>query len=450
MNTFEGIPPEQLKWRRSWQSAPGQQFITPGLVGVPMQVPEGYRHGVKSSNGQSDKAADCLHPNNDSEMLDFIKAQKEKVYASTKKEPLGAPYKRGQTQPAETLDTNFRYGVTSLKSESAASLIHFVDPNAHLPPKTMRGGSVGKPAGMDQDDLVTAGDISRQMNRMYDWNKIGVDPTEFRFGHPAKLTDLSSSKSVELCIQQDASSNGKTVIISDRAENVNKHWKNPLGTAKLHRGALANLGKDFVFGKKSCSSAHSVRQLLEEGYSTEDLKPDRKLGLSTGKMSSLQMIPHDPVRRFGVPSIRVDKPYPASRSCADDTNYGNEMNAFQLLYPTKFVAEGVTADDFYKQRQPEEIKEIFSKIGEVISESDFKRCCDLATSEFGALSVDSFRHSWNKVKLQRFCVECGANLCQHDFCSSLPCKHDEMANHALHAQHKKQDFAAVPSNCIVP
>ena len=76
------------------------------------------------------------------------------------------------------------------------------------------------------------------------------------------------------------------------------------------------------------------------------------------------------------------------------------MAAKGLLYPSTFAFDGVTQDDFLQVRAPEEIREIFRKVGAEFADSQFERLCSMASAQFGALSADSFRHAWNKAKFE--------------------------------------------------
>jgi hypothetical protein len=100
-------------------------------------MPSDYRHGIRTLMG--DKAGDCVHPQEQSMLQDFLQQQRERNYASSKYEPLGTNYTRNHKLPDFVQDENFRFGIKTASSESAKNLITFKDPNGHLQPATMRG-----------------------------------------------------------------------------------------------------------------------------------------------------------------------------------------------------------------------------------------------------------------------------------------------------------------------
>ncbi|NXN19880.1 EFHB protein, partial [Indicator maculatus] len=65
----------------------------------------------------------------------------------------------------------------------------------------------------------------------------------------------------------------------------------------------------------------------------------------------------------GVPSIRSDLPAPQIRRLSDRTNYGDEGNAYSLLFPSVFSQKGVYERDFFKTRPKAEIAQILHNIG---------------------------------------------------------------------------------------
>ncbi|KAM6142957.1 LOW QUALITY PROTEIN: EF-hand domain-containing family member B [Phoenicopterus ruber ruber] len=74
----------------------------------------------------------------------------------------------------------------------------------------------------------------------------------------------------------------------------------------------------------------------------------------------------------GVPTIRSDIPAPRIRRISDRTNYGDEANAYALLFPSVFSQKGVHERDFFKTRPKAEIARILHNIGVNISEERFE------------------------------------------------------------------------------
>lgn len=95
---------------------------------------------------------------------------------------------------------------------------------------------------------------------------------------------------------------------------------------------------------------------------------------------------------FGVPTVRSDLPAPKVKRVSDYTNYGDESDAFGLLYPSVYSNRGVHERDFFVPRSQEEIKNIFTNIGvemeEKVFEELWKRAIELGEGE---VSVEVFR-----------------------------------------------------------
>lgn len=70
---------------------------------------------------------------------------------------------------------------------------------------------------------------------------------------------------------------------------------------------------------------------------------------------------------YGVPTIRSDIPVPRIRRISDRTNYGEEGNAYSLLYPSIFSQKGVFERDFFQTRSKKEVQHTNSKEGKEIS-----------------------------------------------------------------------------------
>merc|ERR1719231_424384 len=95
-------------------------------------------------------------------------------------------------------------------------------------------------------------------------------------------------------------------------------------------------------------------------YEPEDQEPDSDLGKSM--TPGFRNITTE-TRPFGVPSVRSDIPKYATRSIADNQNYGDDVSAQFLLYPQQFAAMGVDDSEFSCEREKGELIDIFSKGG---------------------------------------------------------------------------------------
>jgi len=206
-----------------------------------------------------------------------------------------------------------------------------------------------------------------------------------------------------------------------------------LGQGRKTRGALRDLGEDFVYGHRPRGRDDwDAKKCLQGQYAEHEQLPDKNLGVSSRKITQLEQIPPEHSgRSYGTPSIRLDLPRPTIRSVADDQNYGDEPNGKGLIYPENFACDGVSEEDFRIQRTPNQIRAVFKAMGAEFTDAEFQRICELASKLYeGVLSVDSFRHAWNKSRNEAVCSLCGGVQCQHELCKFNRCSHSKNINHA--------------------
>ena len=475
---------DQLKWRQSYRREPGQRFIHAGLVGAPVPGPD-YRHGIRTTSG--DKAGDVFTGAGgpESDLAAFKLMQKESIYRSNIREPLGSGYIRGHQLPTKVHDPQFRFGVSTSESESAKNVIYHptaaplirshgaVDTSplnqttdeygrtlgsttttrAAAQYHTMASTAAGASDAHQQERLIT-----RPIDREYNWTKAGIDPTKHRFGKVVNANPAGSyATGVSSVLKHNSTEEDRTTIGSKRVEEAKSNTYDHLGKGRRQRGALAGDINDptssahgdrlnysghrsMTFGRPGQHDEWGARDCIRGTYSEQEQLPDPDLGKSKFQLTNLEHLPaRHADRAFGLPSIRADRPPPKMKSIANDMNYGDESNGRGLLYPSQFAFEGINEEDFLRQRTPDQIKSVFKTLGMEFSPSQFDRIVALAISRYGALSVDSFRHAWNQVRLEIICQDCGALLCQHEDCALMKCRHTENANHSIHSKHLKQD-----------
>ncbi|XP_075403288.1 EF-hand domain-containing family member B [Tenrec ecaudatus] len=102
----------------------------------------------------------------------------------------------------------------------------------------------------------------------------------------------------------------------------------------------------------------------------------------------------------GVPTIRSDIPVPRIRRISDRANYGEDGNAYSLLYPTIFSQKGVFERDFFKSRSREEIAQILCNIGVKLSNEEFENVWNLASQKHrsGEVCVESIRNVLDELQ----------------------------------------------------
>jgi len=382
-NQRPATPKEYRKYRRSFQREAGKRFIAPGLVGQKLP-PSHFRYGVRVSGG--DRAADCLEQVPTTGLQDFYNGQQEALYESHIREPLGKTYNRGHTLSSKTQDPNFAFGLSSNSSENSKQLIYYDEP---LADKRVA------PTAPDMDARFHhERDITRQVQRNYNWKSAGIDPVNQRFGQ----------------VDRDAEENGvrnalshpplETNIASKRVTEIRNYSHDRLGKTRVLRGTLSQLGSDFVYGSPNQPDEWGARKCIHGGFSVPEQYPDRDLGVSIRILDTNQKPPFGSDHVYGTPSIRADIPAPNLRSVADPQNYGDEHNSKGLLYPSKYAYDGVPEKAFVCERRPEEIRELNLKMGLQFTDAKFERICNQAKEDFGALSANSFRHAYNKLRME--------------------------------------------------
>ncbi|KAK4828366.1 hypothetical protein QYF61_026088 [Mycteria americana] len=101
----------------------------------------------------------------------------------------------------------------------------------------------------------------------------------------------------------------------------------------------------------------------------------------------------------GVPTIRSDIPAPRIRRISDRTNYGDEANAYSLLFPSVFSQKGVYESAFFKTRPKAEIARILRNIGVNISDERFEEIWKQACMKYQKeeVCVESIRKVLDEV-----------------------------------------------------
>lgn len=390
-NQRPATPPEIKRFRKSYQEQPGVSFVHTGFVNQNMPPPH-HRHGVKTTKG--DHVGDTMAQVPASELTHYLNEQKESFYASNVREPLGVSYQRGHVLPDVTKGAAFDgFGLKSSISENAKGLIYFNEP---IPNKEIISKS-SKRAFIEPTNYHTAErDITRQLDREYNWPKTGIDPNTHRFGkvQPVDSNGVASSLTFS----------NATNLADNRVQQVKARSADHLGHTRDLRGALRGLAPDFAFGSVNAPDEWGTKKLIMGEYLPEEQMPDKDLGISTRKLSKLESVPSGVdmggARVYGTPSLRGDLVKPRLRSVADGCNYGDESNAKGLLYPSAYTFEGVSESDFLLVRSASEIKELFERMGQSFEEGLFARACEAAKRDFGALSADSFRHALNKIQFE--------------------------------------------------
>uniref|UniRef100_G1K853 EFHB C-terminal EF-hand domain-containing protein n=2 Tax=Anolis carolinensis TaxID=28377 RepID=G1K853_ANOCA len=111
-------------------------------------------------------------------------------------------------------------------------------------------------------------------------------------------------------------------------------------------------------------------------------------------------IPQSCYPLYGVPTIRADIPAPRFRRISDNTNYGDQGDAYNLLYPTIYSNKGVYERDIFKTRSKEEIARILRNIGVQLSDESFDEVWRQASlkDHRGEVCVESIRNVLDEMQ----------------------------------------------------
>ncbi len=125
-------------------------------------------------------------------------------------------------------------------------------------------------------------------------------------------------------------------------------------------------GMNGEYGK--CNGANSTNDIKEK------LKDDIDLGRDVhykSKIKNLQPIQRDPNKTYGVPTIRDDLPKKKLKSVCDLINYGEEPDAYELLFPHPENDKGVSDEDFEELMTKEEIYDLITSFDFKIPRDEF-------------------------------------------------------------------------------
>lgn len=109
-------------------------------------------------------------------------------------------------------------------------------------------------------------------------------------------------------------------------------------------------------------------------------------------------------RQYGIPTIRADLPAPRIRRVGDNTNYGNDSDAYGLVNPSVYSNKGVYEKDFFQSRSQGEIRCIFDSIGVEMENDVFQALWEKAREQnaSGEVSVETFRGLLDEHAAEQF------------------------------------------------
>lgn len=378
-------PPHLRKYRKSNYANPGQRVVHYGIFD---DMEKKDPNGVFGTVGTpSDHVEHIWYtPGIGSEYEEAKYAQKEATYRSSKREPLGKSFLRGQTMPDRMKTDSFRFGRPSDETASAKPLLYPQVTENHeefLESYIKSHGSY--PPGM-------------QTRRNYSWG-FDVKSHAFGVGVGSQSALNGNSKGVA-----EAMTSADVPRITTKKTEDMKALNDQLGRVRnLGHGNKASHPK--VYGKTSLTAAlgaWDARACIEGDYSWQDQEPDLDLGKS--QTPGFRNVTSE-TRAFGTPTVRSDIPKLENRSIADNQNYGDDVSAQFLLYPQQFASMGVDDSEFSNPRQKDELIDIFRTSGvlDQLSEAQIEVVWKTAVADAGGFpSVVQFQVAVNDmVEAQR-------------------------------------------------
>jgi len=378
--------PTHVKYSDELKYDPGRIQVHPGLYGqklLPRSVPYGRENPCKAD---SSTVHEILNPPPVSKLMEQMNEEKEKLYHSKQKEPLGGHYNHGLYVPEYAKHPDYRFGAASDRNQWGAK--ELVCP---------------APSDMDELDpemhrryVISHGsfDVAEQRNRGYDWDSTGKDPKQFKFGWVDELGVRDGVKKAMSGAAADPERATGAAIVQKTVTDFKDFNHDLLGKAKKTGAGLHGLPTEHAYGQSTLKDlgAWGTKECIEGNASVEEQMPDPDLGRTL--QPGWRNITNE-TRAFGVPNVRTDVPLPRIRSVADDQNYGDEADAKELLYPAKSAWKGVQPDDFFQPRSIEEIKSVMECAGFDLTNEQAEEVfvCAANAHPDGLVSLESFRHT---------------------------------------------------------
>ena len=383
-------PDNIKKYRDSLRQSVGVKQIHPGLYDDPRDY-ENLRHGITSKS--SDHVPDLIKGLNLDGNKEFMNELSESRYASNKREPLGKSIVRNYKFPEVVKSNDFKFGIPTSGFLSANKLIYYGAKEEPEEVKNLYYRSHGTT------------DPGKPNTRYYKWN---FDPNNHKFGYSQK-SEIDGAKN-SLRTDNLLNPYPQTILMNKRSEDF-RAFNNPLlGKGKFY-GSLSPkfYDENHTFGKGSkLGDQWNAGRLIhgdETTANSENLKPDEDLGRDWhygSKLKSLRPTQKDLNRIYGVPSIRKDLPKRIVKSVTDIKNYGDEPDAYDLLYPHPEAVRGVYDEDFEKLFGKEEIFNIMKKYDFIIPEKEYDIMFEIALKNYpnneGKISPKSFISTMRNLK----------------------------------------------------
>lgn len=311
------------------------------------------RLGSRSSNSDG-TFKDAFPLRDPGSLAEYVEDRKESIYKTKRTEPLGKPFVRGHDFSG--------LGEPKLLAQSGAEGAKHLIYSAQTESKD---GSPEEIAEMRRRYKLSHNSYEpgEQRQRNYDWKSI--NPQTHRFG---SVDVAPEDEGVAHCLKES----GETQITNVAVANHRFMTSDALGKPK-YRGnvdseSIRRLEHRQTMKQLNPPKTISAQDCIQGNYTLEEQLPDPSLGKAT-RPGWRNETSSD--RRFGTPTVRTDIQPPAVRSVSDCQNYGDDTNASKLLYPSRFVAEGVDDKDYIDPIDKEDIRDVMARIGYLFSDDEF-------------------------------------------------------------------------------
>merc|ERR1711907_5943 len=375
---------DHIKYSDTLKNDPGRVQVHPGLYGqqlLPKQAPYGRENPCKAD---SSTVHEILNPKPQSKFESKMQEEKERLYHSTSKEPLGGHYTHGLYVPEYAKHPDYRFGAASDKNQWGAKELVCPLQDEEEDPEVKRRYIISHGAF----------GVGEQRSRHYDWEATGKDPKTFKFGYTEENRLLDGVKKAIGGPSDDPERTVGATIVQKTVTDFKDFNHDLLGKCKKTGAGLANLSADYTYGTSTLKDhgAWGTKECIEGNASLEEQLPDADLGRTL--QPGWRNITNE-TRAFGVPNVRTDVPLPRIRSVADNQNYGDECDSKELLYPNGAAWKGVQPDDFFQPRSLDEIMSVMECAGFDLTAAQAEQVYAEAKNAHpeGLVSLESFRHT---------------------------------------------------------
>lgn len=222
----------------------------------------------------------------------------EQIYAKNKREPLGKSIVRNYIFPDAAKDDNFKFGLKTIKQETARELIY--------------APYIENTEEQKKNYEITHGncDPGQQKNREYKW--YDINKTSHAFGKPQKREYDGAKNSLISDFAEAAYP--KTILVEKRLEDFRQATDDLIGKSKYRGSINTDIQDDHVFGKPSIklNNMYNAGNCIYGDINNPNANlfdEDKDLGRSISyksKLCSIKPKEYEPDKIFGLPSVRYD------------------------------------------------------------------------------------------------------------------------------------------------